>query len=106
MPPVPTTIASGFANLGGSAYRVSTDQLYVADGGIGQICAVTAHTHVTSVLGSGYTAPQDIALSSDGLHAYVADAPGVLLRLNLTNMNRSAATVIASGLNGIDQIAL
>src|ERR1700756_3340995 len=104
--PVPTVIASGFGDLGGSCYRLSTDQLYVADGGLGDISAVTAHTHVKTVLGGGYKAPGDIELSVDGLHAYVTENPGTLLRLSLTNLNRAAATVVASGLNGIDQIAL
>jgi hypothetical protein len=104
--PVPTTIATGFADLAGSSYRTSTDQLYVADSGAGNISAVTAHAHVKTVLGSGYSAPSDVELSIDGLHAYVADRPGTLLRLSLTNMNRAAATVVASGLNGIDQVAL
>jgi len=35
--PVPTTIATGFADLVGSSYRLSTDQLYVADAGAGKI---------------------------------------------------------------------
>ena len=104
--PVPTTIATGFADLAGSSYRLGTDQLYVADAGAGNISAVTAHTHVKTVLGSGYNAPSDIELSVDGLHAYVSENPGTLLRLSLTNLNRAAATVVASGLNHIDQIAL
>ena len=104
--PVPTTIATGFADLGGSCYRLSTDQLYVADGGAGTINAVNAHTHVKTVLGTGFNAPSDVELSNDGLHAYVTENPGTLLRLSLTNMNRAAATVVAGGLNGIDQVAL
>jgi len=104
--PVPTAIATGFDDLVGCSYRLATDHLYVADAGSGSISAVTAHTHVKTVLGTGYHAPADVELSVDGLHAYVADAPGVLLRLSLTNMKRAAATVVASGLNGIDQIAL
>src|SRR6266511_665836 len=105
-PPVPVTIASGFADLLGSSYRVSSDQLYVADAGAGTISAVNAHTHVKTVLGSGYSAPSDVALGVDGLHAYVGERPGTLLRLSLTNMNRAAATVVATGLNGMDQVAL
>jgi hypothetical protein len=104
--PVPVNIASGFADLSGSSYRLSTDQLYAADAGAGKIIAVNAHTHVKTVLGSGYNAPHDVELSVDGLHAYVAESPGTLLRLSLTNMNRAAATVVASGMNGIDQVAL
>jgi hypothetical protein len=104
--PVPVTIATGFASAGGSSYRVSTDQLYVADSGSGDIIAVNAHTHVKTVLGTGYNAPSDVELSVDGLHAYVTENPGTLLRLSLTNMNRAAATLVAGGMNGVDQVAL
>jgi len=104
--PVPTTIASGFADAAGSDYRRATDQLLIADAGAGTISAVNPHSHVKTLLGSGYNAPSDIALSSDGLHAYVSENPGTLLRLSLSNLNRAAATVVATGLNGIDQIAL
>jgi hypothetical protein len=104
--PVPVTIATGFADLVGSSYRVSTDQLYAADAGNGTINVVNAHTHAKSVVGTGYNGPSDVALSVDGLHAYVTESPGTLLRLSLSNMNRAAATVVASGMNGIDQVAL
>jgi DNA-binding beta-propeller fold protein YncE len=104
--PVPVAIATGFADLAGSCYRVATDQLYAADAGAGEIVAVNPHTHAKIVLGTGYNAPSDVALSVDGLHAYVTERPGSLLRVSLGNMNRSAANVVVSGLNGIDQIAL
>src|SRR6266487_449530 len=104
--PAPVTIATGFADLLGSSYRLATDQLYVADAGAGTISTVNAHTHAKAVVGTGYHAPSDVVLSVDGLHAYVAERPGTLLRLSLTNMNRAAATVVATGFNGIDQIAL
>ena len=64
--PVPVTIATGFADLVGSSYRRSTDQLYAADAGSGNIIAVTAHTHIKTVLGTGYNAPSDVELSVDG----------------------------------------
>jgi hypothetical protein len=104
--PVPITIATGLADGVGSDYRIATDQLLIADAGAGAITSVTAHAHVKTLLGTGYNAPSDIALSTDGLHAYVTENPGTLLRLALTNLNRAAATVVGSGLNGIDQIAL
>ena len=104
--PVPTTIASGFADAVGSAYRLTSDLLYVADAGSGQILTVNPHTHVKTTVGTGYNAPSDVELSVDGLHAYVTENPGTLLRVSLTNMNRGAATVVASGLNGVDQVAL
>jgi len=105
--PVPTIIATGFADAGGSVYRQQTDQLLIADAGNGQIVAVGGHApHTKTVLGTGYHAPHDIELSDDGLHAYIAESPGTLLRAALTNLNRAAATVVASGFNGIGQIAL
>jgi DNA-binding beta-propeller fold protein YncE len=104
--PAPVTIATGFADLLGSSYRVTTDQLYVADAGAGTISTVNPHTHAKTVVGTGYHAPSDVVLSVDGLHAYIAERPGSLLRLSLTNMNRAAATVVATGFSGIDQIAL
>jgi hypothetical protein len=104
--PVPVTIATGFADATGSDYRQLTDQLLIADAGAGTIVSVTAHTHVKTVLGTGFNAPSDIALSGDGIHAYVTENPGTLLRLSLTNLNRAAATVVASGFNGVDQVAL
>ena len=104
--PVPVVIATGFADLGGSSYRVATDQLYAADAGNGEIVAVNAHTHAKTVLGTGFNAPSDVELSVDGIHAYVTENPGTLLRLSLANMNRAAATVVASGMNGVDQVAL
>jgi hypothetical protein len=105
--PVPTTIATGFDDAAGSDYRQLTDQLLIADAGAaGAIVSVTGHTHVKTTLGTGYNAPSDIELSIDGIHAYVTENPGTLLRLSLTNLNRAAATVVASGFNGIDQVAL
>ncbi len=105
--PVPTSIATGFSDATGSAYRQSTDQLFVVDtGAAGTISTVTAHTHVKTVIGTGYHGPGDIALSVDGVHAYVTESPGTLLRINLGSANRAAATVVSSGFNGTDQIAL
>jgi len=104
--PTPTTIATGFADAVGSAYRLDHDQLIVVDAGAGTVSAINTHTHAKTVLGTGYHAPHDIVLSADGVHAYVAESPGTLLRINLTSANRASAAVVASGLNGIDQIAL
>ncbi len=104
--PVPTTIATGFADATGSAYRQSTDQLIIVDSGAGTITAVNTHTHTKIVLGTGYNAPHDIELSADGIHAYVTESPGSLLRVALSAANRASATVISSGLNGCGQIAL
>jgi len=59
-----------------------------------------------AVLGTGYTNPEDVKLSADGIHAYVTERAGNLLRVTLASANRSAATVVASGLTAPQEIAL
>lgn len=58
------------------------------------------------VIGTGYTQPEDIKVTSGGRYAYVTERSGILLRVDLTNANRSAAQVVASGLTMPHQIAL
>jgi len=66
--PVPTTIASGFDDAGGSAYRKTAKELLITDAGAGTISAVNIDTRAPpTVLGTGYNSPHDIALSVDGL---------------------------------------
>ena len=59
-----------------------------------------------AVLGSGYNQPEDVVLSADDVHAYVTERTGNLLRVDLNNASRAAATVIASGLTAPHQIVL
>jgi hypothetical protein len=59
-----------------------------------------------TVLGTGYTNPEDVKLSLDGIHAYVTERSGNFLRVTLSNANRSSATVVASGLTAPQEIAL
>jgi len=61
------------------------------------------------VLGTGYTEPEDVKVSADASQAYITERGGRLLRVTLNTAvppNRSAATVLASGLNAPHQIAL
>lgn len=58
------------------------------------------------VLGTGYNQPEDIKVTSGGRYAYVTERTGNFLRVDLTNANRAAAQVIASGLTVPHQIAL
>jgi hypothetical protein len=59
-----------------------------------------------SVLGTGYSEPEDVKLSTDGVHAFVTERSGDLVKVALTSANRSAATVVAKGLTAPQQIAL
>lgn len=58
------------------------------------------------VLGTGYSQPEDIICSADGIHAYVTERGGAFSKVKLSNANKAAATVIASGMNAPHQIAL
>jgi hypothetical protein len=58
------------------------------------------------VIGTGYTEPEDIAVTTDETTAYVTERSGSLLKVDLSNANRAAATVIASGMNAPHQIHL
>jgi sugar lactone lactonase YvrE len=58
------------------------------------------------VLGTGYTNPEDIVVSSNEATAYVTERSGTLVRVNLASANRSAAAVVASGLTAPQQVAL
>lgn len=61
------------------------------------------------VLGTGYNQPEDVKVTGDGKTAYITERTGNLLRVALgtaTPPNRAAATVVASGINTPQQIAL
>jgi hypothetical protein len=58
------------------------------------------------VLGTGYTQPEDIKVTSGGRYAYVTERGGNFLRVDLTNANRAAATLVTSGITAPHQIAL
>ena len=58
------------------------------------------------MLGTGYTTPEDIAVGGDEKTAYVTERTGNLLKVDLTNANRPAAIVLASGLVAPQQVFL
>ncbi|HEX5875661.1 MAG TPA: hypothetical protein VFY60_13520, partial [Pyrinomonadaceae bacterium] len=74
----------------------------------GKLSMIELLTGQYIVLGTGYTNPEDVVVSADGRVAYITERSGTLLRVDLTgsNLNRSAATVISSGMNKPQQIAL
>lgn len=61
-----------------------------------------------SVIGTGYTEPEDVEVSASNTMAYVTERGGNLLRVSLVgpNANRASATVVASGMTAPHQIAL
>jgi hypothetical protein len=58
------------------------------------------------VLGTGYSEPEDIAVSANDVTAYVTERSGNLLRVSLSSANRASAFVVASGLTAPHQIWL
>lgn len=58
------------------------------------------------VLGTGYNSPEDVKVSSDGLHVYVTERTGDLLQVAFATPNRGSATVIASGMTAPQQMFL
>jgi len=55
-------------------------------------------------IGSGYTNPEDIAVLKDEKTAYITERSGNLLKVDLTNANRIAATIVCSGLVAPQQL--
>ena len=49
------------------------------------------------VIGTGYNQPEDVKMSVDGLHAFITERSGDLVKVALTAANRASATVVASG---------
>ena len=58
------------------------------------------------VLGTGYTNPEDVKMSVDGVHCYITERSGDLVKVALSAPNRASATVVASGLNAPQQLFL
>ncbi|MEJ8825730.1 hypothetical protein WKW80_27490 [Variovorax humicola] len=59
-----------------------------------------------AVIGTGYTQPEDVKVGIDNLHAYVTERTGTLVRLALSSANRSAATVVTTGMSAPQQLFL
>ena len=86
------------ADLGGRLVATSapltTKLVFVEYSGNLSSLTVAPATPGYKVLGTGYTTPEDVKLSSDGVHAYVTERTGDLVKVALSSPNRSAATVI------------
>ena len=55
-------------------------------------------------LGSGYNQPEDIAVLDNETTAYVTERAGNIIKADLNNANRSAATVVCTGLTAPQQL--
>jgi hypothetical protein len=59
-----------------------------------------------AVLGTGYQEPEDVKASADGVHVYVTERSGNLLKVPLAAANRTSAMVLSSGMTAPQQIFL
>jgi len=103
--PTITDILTGLAGAGGCAFRTATSELFYVEYG-GNFSKTNPLSPVHTVLGTGYANPEDVELSADGLHAYITERAGNLVKVSLASPNRSAATVVASGMTAPQQLAL
>lgn len=106
-PPI-NTLASGLAAAIGCDYRSATNQLIFVEYG-GKLSSLKlgippAATY--SVWGTGYTTPEDVKLSTDGVHAYVTERSGDLVKVSLASANRASASVVATGMTAPQQLVL
>ena len=102
----PTLVASGLGGGIGCEYIRSTNQLVFVEWDRGNVSAIDLATKSYYVLGTGYTQPEGITVTADGKRAYITERSGDLVRINLSSANRSSATVLTSGLNSPQQMAL
>ena len=106
--PTQTPLKTGLGGAIGCDFRTAQNQLIFVEYATGKLSALTVAPAAPaySVLGTGYNQPEDVKLSVDGVHAYVTERTGDLVRVALTSASRSAATVVASGMNAPQQLFL
>ncbi len=106
--PTPIDLLTGLAGAGGCAFRPSLNQLIYVEFG-GNLSALNLISPAHTILGTGYNNPEDVEVSADGTHAYITERSGNLVKVGLTGFpppNRSAATVVASGMTAPQQMGL
>jgi hypothetical protein len=103
-----TQLQTGLAGAIGCDYVAAESKLYFVSFDTGNLSSLTVPPApvVHDVLGGGYKQPEDVKLSSDGTHAYITERSGDLVRLALKTPDRSAATVVASGMTAPQQMFL
>jgi DNA-binding beta-propeller fold protein YncE len=105
--PTQTQLKSGLGGTIGCDFRAAQNELIFVEYD-GKLSALTVAPAVPAytVLGTGYNQPEDVKLSVDGVHAYITERTGDLVRVALSNADRSFATVVASGMTAPQQLFL
>jgi hypothetical protein len=103
--PTQTVLQTGLGGAIGCDFRTAQNQLIFVEYDTGKLSALTVApaTPAYTVLGTGFTTPEDVKLSVDGVHAYVTERTGNLVRVALSG---GAATVVASGMTAPQQLFL
>jgi hypothetical protein len=105
--PTQTQLQTGLGGVVGCDFNSALSKLFFVEysGKLSSLTVAPA-TPAYTVLGTGYTNPEDVKLSKDGTHAYVTERSGDLVKVALASANRSAATVVTSGMNSPQQMFL
>jgi hypothetical protein len=105
--PIQTQLHAGLGGAVGCDFNASQNRLVFVEYG-GKLSSLTIAPAIPAytVLGTGYTTPEDVKLSKDGTHAYVTERSGDLVKVALASANRVSATVVASGMNSPQQMFL
>jgi eukaryotic-like serine/threonine-protein kinase len=105
-------VASGLSAPLGAQYIASQDSLYFVEysGNLSVLRNISSGKPSYSVVGTGYSALEDLYVASDGNTVYLterSEAGGALLEAKLSaGANRSQAQIIASGLNAPQQVTV
>ena len=103
--PTITDILTGLPGAGGCDFNSSTGELFYVEFS-GNLSKTNPLSPAHTVIGTGYTNPEDIELSADGVHAYITERSGDLVKVSLSTPNRSSATVVATGMVAPQQMSL
>ena len=101
----PVSIAEGVAAAIGSDYVPSLDQIVFVEFH-GKLSKIDLISNEYKVLGTGYTNPEDVVVTASGKVAYVTERSGNLLRVDLSNAERTNAAVVSKDMTAPHQIAL
>jgi len=106
-PPTQTQLKTGLGGAIGCDFRTAQNELVFVEFA-GKLSALRVPPAITtySVLGTGYNNPEDVKLSVDGVHAYVTERSGDLVKVSLSSANRASATVVAAGMTAPQQLFL
>jgi hypothetical protein len=109
LPTGPTQTQLAPDDLGGAIgcdFRASVNELLFVEysGNLSRMNMSPSPSY--AVLGSGYTDPEDVKASADGVHAYVTERTGDLVMVDLSSADRASATVIATGMTAPQQMFL